>query len=332
MRAPGVLVNLRAGRVRRDPRILAGLRRLVPPRFLEATSEPQDLEPALGRLRAAGVETLAIVGGDGTVTCTLTALLRSWPPEEWPAVLLLAAGTINTIPHSVAGNGRADRVVARLRTPGPPFARSERSVLQVQAEGEPPRSGMIFGGGAPARWLRHYNSGTYKGALGAAGGVARSLGSIALAGPLAQELFAPFEASVEIDGEEQLDYRFSAMAAGAVRHIGLGFKPFLSIPREGCVGQFHWVSTDTNGVGLAMELPAARLGIRPPLSSLSHASAGSVRIRLKEPEPFTIDGDLFPPARDIRIEAGPPLCFLTTSPAWAEAAVGRQPALGTASS
>ena len=57
--------------------------------------------------------------------------------------------------------------------------------------------------------------------------------------------------------------------------------------------------------GLALELPAARLGIRPPLTSLSHASASSVRLWLNQAEPFTVDGDLFPPAREIRIDAGP---------------------------
>jgi diacylglycerol kinase family enzyme len=332
MKAPGVLVNLRAGGVRRDPRILARLRRAVPPRHLEATSEPCDLEPALRRLHEMGIDTLAIVGGDGTVTCTLTALLRTWPSEDWPAVLLLAAGTINTIPHSIAGNARADRAVERLRSSGPPLARTRRSVLRIQAEGEPPQFGLIFGLGAPARWLRHYNSGTYKGVLGAAAGVAQSLGSIALAGPLAQELFARFEATVEVNGEEQLDDRYTAMAAGAVRHIGLGFKPFLSIPKEGVAGRFHFVSTDTNGTGLALELPAARLGMRPPLTSLSHSSASTVRLWLNQAEPFTVDGDLFPAAREIRIDAGPPLWFLTASPALTQRALARKPAFSTASS
>jgi diacylglycerol kinase family enzyme len=315
MRAPGVLVNLRAGRVRRDPKLVARLEGLVPPGHLETTTEAQQLPSALKRLREFGVETLAVVGGDGTSTSTLTALLRTWPQEKRPALLLLAGGTINTIPHSVSGGARPDRLLARLRDRPDTLARTHRSVLRVEAAGELPSYGMIFANGAAPRWLSHYNSGVYKGVLGAAGGVIRSLGSVALGGALARELFAPFEAEVEVDGEVLLENRFTAMAAGAVRHIGLGFKPFLSIPLEGRVGRIHWVTTEAGGPGMAMELPAARLGIRLPLTNFRHASARSVRIRLAEPEPFTVDGDLFPPTSDLRIDAGPALCFLTSDAA-----------------
>ena len=315
MKAPGVLVNLRAGRVRRDPSLVGRLERLVPRGYLEATTEPQQLPEALKRLREAGVETLGVVGGDGTVTWTLTALLRTWPAEKRPALILLGGGTLNTIPHSVSGRARPDHILARLRGRGSALVATYRSVLRVEAAGEKPHYGMIFANGAPPRWLSHYNSGVYKGVLGAAGGVIRSLGSVALGGSLARELFAPFEGEVEVDGEALLDDRFTGMAAGAVQHIGLGFKPFLSIPREGRVGRFHWVTTEAGGAGLAMELPTVRLGIRPPLTNLRHASARSVRIRLARPEPFTVDGDLFPPARDLRIDAGPPLCFLTSEAA-----------------
>ena len=65
----------------------------------------------------------------------------------------------------------------------------------------------------------------------------------------------------------------------------------------------------------ATELPAAFLGTRLPLTNFRHAAARFVRIRFADPQPFTVDGDLFPPTSDLRIDAGPALRFLTSEAA-----------------
>jgi diacylglycerol kinase family enzyme len=262
------------------------------------------------RLQSRGVETLGIVGGDGTATWTLTALLRTWPSDQLPSLLLLAGGTVNTIPAAAGARGRPDRVLERLiesgRTP-PSFA---RSVLQVRGDRREPRWGLIFGNGIVSRWLARYNARVRNGILGAVAEVSRAVGSAALGGSYARTLLSPFSAEVDLDGEKLLLDRFTGMAAGAVRQIGFGFQPFLSVPAEGCVGQFHWIMTDAGGLELVRDLPSIRLGRHSPSSSLRHATARTVEIHLAEPEPYTLDGDLFPPAREIRVEVGPALSFL----------------------
>ena len=310
MKPPGVLVNVQAGWIRRDPDLVARLERLLPAGHLETTRSPGEIVPALVRLREADVDTLAVLGGDGTVTATLTALVRVWPDEPRPPLLLLPGGTINTIPHAVGVRGAPDRVLARLLESRVPFRSYARSVLRVYAAGGVARCGMIFGTGMVARFLETYNAARRRGPFGAAAEVARSLGSIALGGPLARKLFAPFEAHVEVDGDAVLQDRFTGLAAGAVREIGLGFRPFLSIPPSGRVGGFHWLMTDLRGFGLALELPAVRLGLAPPLSGLVHAAARTVRIRLETPQPYTNDRDLFGPAKEIHGATGPAIRLL----------------------
>jgi diacylglycerol kinase family enzyme len=188
MKPPGLLVNVRAGRVRRDPGLVERLGRLVPQGYLEATHTPGEIEPALMRLQSRGVETLGIVGGDGTATWTLTALLRTWPSDQLPSLLLLAGGTVNTIPAAAGARGRPDRVLERLiesgRTP-PSFA---RSVLQVRGDRREPRWGLIFGNGIVSRWLARYNARVRNGILGAVAEVSRAVGSAALGGSYARTL------------------------------------------------------------------------------------------------------------------------------------------------
>jgi hypothetical protein len=113
---------------------------------------------------------------------------------------------------------------------------------------------------------------------------------------------------VEVDGHAFPLERFTGMAAGALRPIGLGFRPFFSAGRE--AGRFHWIGTEGSGVALGLELPWLRLGMRVPGSALRHATAAGVRIRLEAPQPYTIDGDLFPPTATLAISAGPTLRFL----------------------
>jgi diacylglycerol kinase family enzyme len=308
VKPPGLLVNVRAGGVLGRPGLVERLRALVPPDHIRLTASPGEIAPALADLRDRGVEMVAIVGGDGTSTWTLTALARTWPEESLPAVLLLPGGTINTIPASVGVHGRADRALARLLEPGGRATIRRRRVLRVVPSGEEPRLALIFGNGVVARWLARYNSRAHRGRWIAAADVARSLGSVAIGGPIARALLAPFQGEVEVDGEARAG-SFTGMAAGAVRHIGLGFRPFLTIPTEGSLDHFHWIETSAGGFGLALELPAARLGLLPLAEGLRHAAARAVRVRLAKPEPYTLDGDLFPPCADLRVELGPEIRF-----------------------
>ena len=310
MKPPGVLVNVQAGRIRRDPELVVRLRRLLPAAHLETTGAPEEIVPALTRLRDVDVDTLAMVGGDGTVTAILTALLRVWPDEPRPPLLILPGGTVNTIPRSLGVRGAPDRVLARLLRSDVPFASHPRSILRI-VNGPEVRFGMIFGTGMVARWLEGYNAARGTGPLGAAREVARTIGSIAVGGALARKLLAPFDAEVQVDDGPGARSRFTGMAAGSVRQIGLGFQPFLSIPPEGRVGGFHWLTTDLRGARLALELPAARAGRSPSLSGLRHAPVREVRIRLDEAQLYTIDADLFGPTADVRVETGPTVRFLT---------------------
>lgn len=302
----GVLINARAGRVRKDAGLVKRIARLLPPGHVDVTETTDEIEEALVTLAGCGIDTLAIVGGDGTCTGTFTPLARVWPTEP-PRLLLLAAGSVNTIPRALGLAGAPDRVLERLLRGRRPLHERRRTVLKVRA-GDGLHVGLIFGNGVVARWLAHYYAGSLRGPVGAALGVAEAVTSIARGSDLARELVRPFAAKVEVDGHAFPLERFTGMAAGALRTIGLGFRPFLSAGRT--LGRFHWIGTEAGALGLGLELPWARLGIRPPGSALRHATATDVRVRLEQPQPYTIDGDLFPPATALAISAGPTLSFL----------------------
>ncbi len=71
MKQPYVLVNALAARVAGDLDLLNSVRRLVPSDRLSITHSPQEIEAAVRDAASSGVDTIVVVGGDGSVTATL---------------------------------------------------------------------------------------------------------------------------------------------------------------------------------------------------------------------------------------------------------------------
>ncbi len=300
----GVVANAGAGRVRRDAGLFRRLAALVPAGQAFATASPGELEPAFAKLRAAGVDSIAIVGGDGTVTWSLSALLRVWPHEDLPRVALLPGGSVNTLPRHLSGGGAPDRLLARLLARAEP---NERAIepLEVRAGAAAPRHGLLFGNGVVTRWLDLYHAHPSRGPAAAAATLMQAVAGVFALRPSAERLFARFGARVEIDGEELPDVEFTAMAAAAVPAIGLGFQPFFHAGTR--PGRFHFAHTRARPLELALDLPIARYGRRRPGSPLRDARAARVSITTAIPLGYMVDGDVFPPVASLELRAGPRL-------------------------
>jgi diacylglycerol kinase family enzyme len=304
----GVLVNARAGRPRRDPALVSRLAGLLPPGRVAASASPEEVPDALDRLRAEGVDLLALVGGDGTVGGTLTELLHRWPELELPALMLTPGGTVNTIARSLGARGRPEELVRRLAAGAPLRTDSRRPLVRTRSAEGSDRTGMIFANGVAVRWLRMYYEESRHGPLGAASVVARIVGSAALRGPLARSLFETSGVCVEVDDAPIPLARFTAMAASSVRHIGLGFRPFTTAGRD--PERFHFTITEASAARISLELPAARFGRTLRSSCLRHYPARHVRLRFDEPQPWSVDADVFPPTRELELRATRPLRFV----------------------
>ena len=305
-RAPGVLVNLGAGRVRRDPGLVPRIRHRLPAGAVRATGSPEEVGPALLTLHDFGIDTLVVIGGDGSVGGTLSALLACWPAAQLPDVVLAPGGTINTIARSLGAAEDPEAMLERILAGAPPRVQTLRPLVAARADGGEPRAGMIFANGAAVRWLHMYYEGARRGTGAAAGVVARIVGSALLGGPLARRLFEPIAGEVSVDGTRLDLHRFTVAAAASVREIGLGFRPF---PSAGSAPtRFHFAISDAGAARIAAELPAIRLG--RGTGCIRHFPARRVELALDAPQGWTLDADLFDPARHIELEATRPLRFV----------------------
>ena len=300
---PGVLINANARAVRRDPGLVARLRRLASAERTALTTRLDEIGPALASLLDRGIDALALVGGDGTFPHTLTRLLDGRDPSALPAILPTRGGTVNTIAHSLGARGKPDESLARMLRGE--LRERPRAPVSVAADGAPPVFGFLFVNGVGVRFLELYYAGR-TGPIGAFNVVARLSGSALITGSLARRTFAPFEAEVEVDGKLVDPRHFTVIAAAGVRHIGLGFAPFHSAGDH--PERIHFATTGASAPQLVRELPSLRAGGHG--RSLAHYSCRRAALRLASPLAWSLDAELYPPARELAIGAGPALRIL----------------------
>ncbi|MEX2208901.1 MAG: diacylglycerol kinase family protein [Myxococcota bacterium] len=309
MKPPGVIANARARRSGRDARLVERLRRHLPAEYVHFTHDASEVDAALARLHALGIEHLVLVGGDGTVGGTLTPLVARYGESPLPRVSLVAGGTINTIAHSLDAHASAEQTVRRILEDTPPRLDSVRPLIRVEPDTGPARGGLIFANGVGARWLERYYQGDELGVVAAAGLVGRIAASALLRRRLARELFAARAIEISVDAA-RLDARaFTVAGAASVRDVGLGFRPFLSAGTD--PERFHFLYSAATAARLSVELPALRLGFHGPTSCLHHYPARTVELRFEVPEPWSIDADLYPPATRLRLSAWAPIRFIS---------------------
>jgi len=302
----GIVSNPRALRNRQHPEAAARLARLLGDAGMVRQAEtPEALSRALADLQAAGVDLLAVHGGDGTLHRVVTALSREWA-GPWPRLLPLRGGAMNTVAtahgHRAAPEAALHKALAR-RAAGLPPPTVERDLLRVTAadEGEA-RVGFLFGTGIAVAFLEAWYATGHATAGRALLLLLRTALSAAVGGRLAAALTRLEPLRVAADGEEWPADAYLSVVAGAIPEIGFGFAPLGRCGEQ--PGFFHAVGVTGSATQLALRMPAVYLG-RPWRRPLAvDAVARSLLVEGREVR-YTVDGDLFTAPRALSVAAGP---------------------------
>jgi diacylglycerol kinase family enzyme len=311
----GIVNNPRAARNRRDPGTGARLARLLGDGGLvRDAATPESLAGALADLRAAGVDTLAINGGDGTCHVALSAAVTAWAGAPLPRLLVLRGGTMNTLAGNHGLTGGPEEILEaelRRRRAGVPPALLERDLLRIEADGGPPLHGFLFGTGAAVTFLDRFYGGGRPSPLRAWLLVARAAGSALVGGPFGQSLTRRELLRISSDGDEWADQAYLALLAGTVPSLGLGFRALSRSAEQ--PGFFHAVGVHGTLPQVVRLLPRVHRGApwrrRAALDVVAReltAEGDAIR--------FMVDGDLFPPARLLRLSTGPAVQVLGPPP------------------
>ncbi|HTP49778.1 MAG TPA: diacylglycerol kinase family protein [Anaeromyxobacteraceae bacterium] len=303
----GIVNNPLARRNRRRPETPRLLRRLLGAdgALVDAATEEAVAE-ALAGFRRAGVEVLAVNGGDGTLAQVVTALPRDFGPPPWPMLLPLPGGSMNNVARAHGHRGSPqrvlERVLASLRAGGP-LPSVERDLLSVEADGGGPRLGFLFATGAAVRFLDLWYEGERHGPARAAWVLLRLLASALSGGRLAREIARREPLRVVADGDEWPAGEWLSVLAGAVPGLGLGSRPFSRCDEQ--PGFFHAVGVTASPLRLVLALPSLWRG-RPWRRQVAvDAVARDLAVEPVEPLRYTLDGDLYQAGSSLRVRTGP---------------------------
>lgn len=271
------------------------------------TKTVEAVDDVARRFRDAGIDILALNGGDGTNHVTLTSFLRVYGDEPLPMVAFLRGGTMNTVSNAIGIRGEPQELLVNIVEKyylKQSFEISERDLLKI-SDANGTAYGFIFGTGVISNYLSVYYDAGDPSPASAAKLVAQGLGSAVVQGPLIKRLFKPARGRLYANGEPWREGTFYSVAASTIDQIGLGFRPFVRC--EAQPGEFHALAILCSPVRFCLMLPWLRTGRPLPQDHVPDTLAHTFVFESDEPIEYTIDGDLHQAGNRITIETGPRL-------------------------
>jgi diacylglycerol kinase family enzyme len=280
---------------------LGGAGRVIAAASLEA------LDGEIRALLAAPPTVIAVHGGDGTLHQTLTGLVRVFAGRPLPPIAILGGGTMNVVAASLGIRVPALPFLARLAErdgAGKAPALIHRHCLRVGDH-----VGFVFGNGLLANFLVEYYAGRQYGRLRALWLLGRLCLSAMVGGAFAGRVFKRFRGSVVIEGKPFEFASLTAIGAGTVRQVGMGFKLFHQADDD--LDRFAVLAIHAGARALASDLLAVRAGRGIASSHAFSTLASEMEIRpLELDTPYTIDGDIYRAHQSLHITLGPKVAIV----------------------
>jgi diacylglycerol kinase (ATP) len=252
-------------------------------------------------VRERGVGTVAIIGGDGTLSSVLSALHRAFGDAPLPRLALLRGGTMNTVANSLGiPRGRPEDLLKRLLSAKSGEVK-RRATLRVQD-----RVGFLFSAGIMVGFLKalYAAAPNRSGALSALKLLGRGSLEALTGGRLIEQIETPLLATLALDGEAQPARRYTVLGAATVAQVGLGFRPFTLA--DECIDRFQVFAFHGSRQALVRQLPRIRRGLPivqglgfDPLAQRLEVDAGDA------PVVYALDGEVCEARGTLTIEVGP---------------------------
>jgi diacylglycerol kinase family enzyme len=306
----GVIANLGARSVRRDGLDREGLARELGARGTLATFDsPRTLRRAVRRLRRGRVDSLVVVGGDGTLSAVATQLERAWGRAPPPALVPLPGGSMNSTARALGMPALAPReAVRRLREDR---SQRERSLQSLRVDGgwRRPRLGFLFANGLVGEYVdyarRHGGSTAWNSLRVAAALTASAFVNGGSGGSAWSERWA----EVDVDGVARHYETFKTLVAVGAIHLPAPLAPF-PVAEGAHEGELvYLLNAMPRETLLRNALPVLRGSARSPLHLTGYARA----LRVRTPGRFMVDGEIYEAdaGLEVSITAGPRFCCVT---------------------
>lgn len=316
-----LVLNPNARKPRLKPPSLDRLKqKLGPLAVVHVTRNLDELDALMRSLPPQEEETICFYGGDGSIACGLTSLVRHQGEDSpLPPILAVRAGTINMLCSILGLHETVSRTLTRWNR-GELRDLKSIPLLKVEVEGAEPQYGFVFAWGVGFRVLREYYARSKSPDVRDAMAVlAWAFGAALSPGASESPLFRMVDLRARVDGQPLGVSRVHALTLGTIDRLSLGIRPFPPEPIR--PGGFYY---SANGMPLwkvAMHSPTLLFGagdVRRLAKSGTMACGAQVReFECELTEGFTMDGEIFEiqDRARVRVSPGPVVRFWTRHPA-----------------
>ncbi|MCA1829636.1 MAG: diacylglycerol kinase family protein [Myxococcales bacterium] len=282
-----IIANPNARRNREWPLAAQQLRKAAPGAPLLETRNSEELSKAARALAADRPRVLAIAGGDGTVTHTVTALSRAMD-GKLPPLALLGGGAYDSL-APLGGGGDAEDRLKRLSeavASGNELRTVERDTLKIDD-----RCGFRFGVGLPVRFIEAIYATGNTGPWASTRVLLKTLVSSLAMGPFARRLYAPMDLRVRLDDEEWPPVPIYGLVCSSVAEAGLGLKPFRRATEQ--PGAFQALGLTAGPRAFALELPRLLIGKHARRDRLIEGVGERLEVSGRAPLSWLLDGEIY---------------------------------------
>ncbi|MDB2447007.1 diacylglycerol kinase family protein [bacterium] len=271
------------------------------------TQTLEDLAKVAEDFREHGIKILAINGGDGTISQTLTAFIKTYGSATLPKIVLLRGGTINVLAENLGIKGSPEQVLYRLiEKHSINKLETTRRVSTLVAGGQ---HGFLFGNGTAANFLElFYQNKT--GPLGSLLLFVRLMISRLSKKTLYDSVAKSVDTAVIVDSDKKPSHQSISTLIATIPRMPLGFKLF---PKTTENSQLAQLVSYTGDARKDIFKAVFDFFVRPSKSTDAKISycGKSFSVECGEPTPYTLDGELFyPEGNVVDVQIGTELEFI----------------------
>lgn len=306
----GIITNPHSKLNKRNPRLAGSLKaQLGNQGQFFMTQSLSELDAIPYEFKKLGLSTLAICGGDGTISRAISAFAKTYGPNQaLPQIALLRGGTMNLIASQVGQRGQASQILERLLQAT--ANNSQHLCYQLRCLEIEGNYGFLYADGSCLAILEEF----YRKKSGVAGAcwlTTRLVASFLSKGQLIQDIVKPRKLKVSFGShEEVLEFNSLGNLAGTISKLPLGF-PMLPFALENSE-QFQFTLITCPREKLLWHLPRIVLQQKKGMGFGKFSScSGEVLIHTPKGYPFTLDGEIYQSiGPELKINSGPIINFL----------------------
>lgn len=263
-----------------------------------AVSSPADIMATLEQFERENIQLIIINGGDGTLQTVLTYLQHVRGENYKPELALLQAGTTSMAFGDVGCKGQLTHVLEHIVNYAAGTRHKIKSVARPVLRMRLPANkqtvcGLFFGAGAIYSGILYCRQKLHTKGLRGEAGPSLAMIWFLLDWITVNKLTVPAQASISVDGGEEISGEFNIITATTLRRLLMGAYPFWA---NGDKSRYQVLSLIRRQPPRPLQAFLKILrGLPPKAETDAHFyhSYCPAKVRIKIENGFTLDGELF---------------------------------------